>query len=314
MERTIRIPARWLTLALVLALVAAVPAVADPPAFPNIIEQGYHVRVIDQCGQAAGPPTYSIPGAVCSEGGQFGNYIYYSEVFSEDPGNTFIGRMRMSGHVEPAWSGGLDYQGGLYLSPPASFVGERLLVEGRCLAIGSLGIFAPTGALQACKSTADLPFGYTVFDTSGDFGHDAFTNVGTGIIRVTGFGSFSSFAPAQGRGTMRFGPGGDWGTNLYVTGGEIVDPDGNPAYFPYGFTNWDWPAGAGWGGDLFDEDGSGNLWRVKPDGSATLFATGVPPGHVLACGGRLWVMASENCLRISPPGGGHIKSRILYPR
>lgn len=94
-------------------------------------------------------------------------------------------------------------------------------------------------------------------------------------------------------------------------GGGVVDAGGNLSYFPYAFQNWDWPEGPLWNGDLFDEEASGDIWRVKPDGTASLFATGMPAGGLLACGGHLWIMRSESCARITPPARGRVRSRDI---
>ena len=80
---------------------------------------------------------------------------------------------------------------------------------------------------------------------------------------------------------LKFGPGGAWGTGMYAT--EASPPAGggirritsagavstlmNGFYIPEGF---DW----GFDGDMFATDaGTGQIFRVKVDGTTTLFAT-----------------------------------------
>ena len=79
---------------------------------------------------------------------------------------------------------------------------------------------------------------------------------------------------------LKFGPGGAWGTGMYATrytfeqegivkvsSAGAVTPFSNAYLTPEGF---DW----GFDGDLFSTDASyGEIYRVKSDGSKTLFAT-----------------------------------------
>ena len=79
---------------------------------------------------------------------------------------------------------------------------------------------------------------------------------------------------------LKFGPGGAWGNGMYATrslvddqqivkisSSAVVTPLATDFLFPEGF---DWA----FDGDMFATDAAmGQIWRVKPNGSKTLFAT-----------------------------------------
>ncbi len=79
---------------------------------------------------------------------------------------------------------------------------------------------------------------------------------------------------------IRFGPGGAWGTGLYSTGHEfenegIVKISAAGVVTPF-VTDFLVPEGFDWGfnGDMFATDPiMGEIYRIKPNGDKTLFAT-----------------------------------------
>ncbi|MEO6463373.1 MAG: FlgD immunoglobulin-like domain containing protein [Candidatus Eisenbacteria bacterium] len=100
------------------------------------------------------------------------------------------------------------------------------------------------------------------------------------IFRVSPAGAVTSWLPLETL-YLGFGPGGAWGTGLYAcdladaTNGKIVRVSSSAVVTPFasGFAT---PEGFDWGfqGDLFATDvGTGEIFRVKPNGTKTLFAT-----------------------------------------
>jgi len=293
-------PAAALSAAFCIAFAA--PATAQP----NVVEPGFQVREFSRCANLQGPASFGISDAVCGSGSAFGDYVYYTVVFSEDEAQDHVSRMSMQGREE-LFASPADFNGSLAVSSPSSFTGERLVVGGRCRSTGFDGhaLLTPAGGLDRCTSALsgnELPFGPGVFDGDGHLGHDMFVNYGGSVYRASGFASYAVFANSPGNGEIEFGPGGAWGDDLYVAGGGVVDSAGTLTMFPHAFRDFDWPEGPGWDGDMMDLDGAGNIWRVHPDGTSSLFATGAS-GELVACGGHLWVMRAEACVRISPRGG-----------
>jgi len=157
--------------------------------------------------------------------------------------------------------------------------------------------FDPTGAFGGALFTF-TPVG---FAPSGPFGDGVYSLDDPQVHAV-------QIAPSLGAIPRRFGPGGPWGTDLYASTGWTLAPDGTETQFPFPFGEFDWMPGQGWGGDMFARCGSDAICRVKPDGTATLFATGASGQNlqVVSCGGFLWVLETGNCRRITaspgPPG------------
>jgi hypothetical protein len=79
---------------------------------------------------------------------------------------------------------------------------------------------------------------------------------------------------------LKFGPGGAWGTGMYATQyifeqSGIVKISPAAAVTPF-VTDFLTPEGFDWGfdGDMFATDASyGEIYRIKPNGAKTLFAT-----------------------------------------
>lgn len=298
-------PARVTATAVVATLVLLAFAF-EALAQPSVLESGFQVREFSKCAGFPGPASFGISDAVCGSGGAFGDYVYYTVVFSEDEAQDHVARMSMQGREE-FFANPSDFNSSLAVSAASSFMGERLVVGGRCRSTGFDGhaLVTSAGGLDRCTSVLsgnELPFGPGVFDRDGQLGYDMFVNDGGSVYRASGFAGYAVFANSSGNGEIEFGPGGAWGDDLYVAGGGVVDSAGNLTMFPHSFRDFDWPEGPGWDGDMMDLDAAGNIWRVHPDGTASLFATGAS-GELVACGGHLWIMRAEACVRISPRGG-----------
>lgn len=100
------------------------------------------------------------------------------------------------------------------------------------------------------------------------------------INRISATGVVSPWLPLETL-YLRFGPGGAWGFGLYATENSaspaagIVRISAAAAVTPF-ISGMDTPEGFDWGfdGDMFATDvGAGEIWRVKPNGTKTLFAT-----------------------------------------
>ena len=121
--------------------------------------------------------------------------------------------------------------------------------------------------------------------------------------------NYEFFSAAQAL-PLAFGPGGAWGNALYAAPGTIVQPDGTFAAFAFPFGEVTWATGSSglpgspWAGDMFARlvgGDPGDVYRVKPDGTSTLFATGLP-GEIVFCNGDLWIVRSNACTRITATG------------
>lgn len=100
------------------------------------------------------------------------------------------------------------------------------------------------------------------------------------IHRISAAGVVSSWLPMETL-YLRFGPGGAWGFGMYATlnttppAAGIVRVSAATAVTPF-ISGMDSPEGFDWGfdGDMFATDvGAGEILRVKPNGTKTLFAT-----------------------------------------
>ncbi len=119
-----------------------------------------------------------------------------------------------------------------------------------------------------------------------------------------------------------FGPGGAWGTGLYATSnptGEIVTIDASGTITPFASglstqpEGFDWAFGAGWDGDMIHADyGSATFWRIKSDGSKTVWGT-IPlgrPADVAFCNCAVYLTSfSGGCWKVvsdanDPDGDG----------
>ncbi len=112
---------------------------------------------------------------------------------------------------------------------------------------------------------------------------------------------------------LRFGPGGAWGTGIYVTRYSYPDTVGIAKVSPTGvvtplINDLLTPEGFDWGfnGDMFATDASfGQIYRVKSNGSRTVFATLPGAADVAYRAGEkaLYVVSNQGGLyRITPRG------------
>jgi hypothetical protein len=81
------------------------------------------------------------------------------------------------------------------------------------------------------------------------------------------------------------------------TGIARLTPGGVATMFSGAFAQpagFDWASGGAFGGDLFATDiQNGQIWRVKPDGSRTLWATLPQAADVAFCHGALYVVSAS---------------------
>jgi len=186
-------------------------------------------------------------------------------------------------------------------SSEISFAGSRAyFVAPPPLRIYFVSAFDPAGALGVGVSVPYPVFSVT-FDPTGAFGGFLYLSTAQGVERFDPTGDISPFAPVAG-GSLRFGPGGDWGSDLYVSsaGGVRISPGGDVALLPGGFGDFDWGPGPGFGGDMFArcDAGSDQICRIHPDGSRSLWATGVT-GPFTFCGDELWTFSTSGCERVT---------------
>ncbi len=235
-------------------------------------------------------------GAACSPGGVWGDYIYVSESSGDA-----IGRIDFSDAMSPFASGAPDiaFPVGITFGPgPLSNFGTYMYVasysSGRITKVDPSGI---PSLFVMFPQVSDVKF-----DPTGAYSTDLFaiSYYGT-ITTVDPAGTITPFASGVASSYMRFGPGGAWGTGLYATcnagslgvGIVTIDAGGSATSFVSGFTvpeQFDWASGGAFMGDMFATDmADGKVWRIKSDGTKTLFATGERPAGVTFCNGCLYI-------------------------
>jgi hypothetical protein len=85
-----------------------------------------------------------------------------------------------------------------------------------------------------------------------------------------------------------------------------VDPSGVATNFCTGFTSpegFDWAFGTGFDGDMFASDvTTGEVWRVKSDGTRTLWATMPSAADVVFCNGSIYLVGyhTGECYKVTP--------------
>lgn len=170
------------------------------------------------------------------------------------------------------------------------------------------------GAIQDSygRHSFDGWMGSVALDGSGAFNHDLLFEFDLGLYRRDQAGVVTQFLPWS-TGGLQVGPGGPWGTDLY-TRTIIVAPDGTTRSSPLPFLG-PWASGPGFDGDMFAACGSSQVCRIKPDGSMTLFATGLRLALPTACDGALWFFnwPSGDCLSIRAVSV-NVGAEILPPR
>jgi hypothetical protein len=170
----------------------------------------------------------------------------------------------------------------------------------------------PSGNVTFFTSLTDA--GDVTFDPTGAYGNEMFaTSSFSGpISKVTSAGVVSTWSTVTST-YVRFGPGGAWGTGLYSTsqsglgpGIVTVDVAGVGTLFSGGFTTpegFDWDPTGDFGFDMFAPDlSTGEIWRVTPTGTRTLFATVAGSASVNFCHGVMYVTAFHGggCYKITP--------------
>ena len=171
----------------------------------------------------------------------------------------------------------LTFPVGIAFSTGGSF-GNRIYVAD----YGLGDIFRATGCAAATMFADMMGPGSIAFPPSGSaygdylYACEAYSGP---IYRISSTGTLTPWLALQTL-YLRFGPGGVWGTGLYATdgtdpnNGKLVRISSAAAVTPLasGFVS---PEGFDWAfdGDLFATDVSaGQIWRVKSNGTKTLFA------------------------------------------
>lgn len=286
---------------------------APPPQVGEVLQRGFRIHT-SSCFEILEPQGIGqvVKYARCSPGGAWGSYLYVSWADGYDP-FTGGGLARLDGRGRVEDLLGADGPGDFAFSAAASPFADRLWLDSFTPSLPVMYGFdsAFAASAQTCADPARF-----VFDRSGAFGYALYTPVAGGIGRlndpadcssdpapVPGYELFSA-APAV---PLAFGPGGDWGSSLYAGPGTIVEPDGSFAAFPFSFGEVTWAdpsAGSSWNGDMFARlagGDPGDVYRVRSDGTYTLFATGLP-GELVFCNGALWIVRSNACTRIHATG------------
>lgn len=311
--------------AMVSSLVMAVGAGclwAASPKSVNVREGGFGVTQFVECGFQGPAPTGPkrfrplrgfIEDIECSPGGDWGAYLYMavSGINQDFDPIGIVERVSLDGHSET-----FDRLGAPSAASHVAFAplgwrdGDRLMVTfpGRGAVFGIVPImgYLPDGTSDAYAYRLSYNLYDSAIDPTGAFGSDLFYQaedavsptfdfIPAGIYRA-GALPYGTYFTGPEFGEMRFGPGGAWGSNLYVAG-IVIAPNGSSSVFPADFTEFDWAAGSGFDGDMFAHlNGAdpGEIYRVKADGTATLFATNAP-GSIAGCGGALWIANTGGC-------------------
>lgn len=286
----------------------------------TVHEPGFEVRTFSACATRSTPPALALADAACSPGEPWGGYLYLLAHEPNPPpyqvAEGVIERLDFRGESStfiPRLVAGPDW---MAFSPAGSAFGSLLWVSpGAEPFVGPAG-FDPTGT-----GLLGLPFDmprWMAFDHTGRFAFDLFIHSGFGVIggpndsgvyrldHPAGTPVLETVLTAQNAVPRKFGPGGAWGTDLYVkvygSGGsppsvQTFAPDGtlSPTVIPS--SEFDWAFGPLWNGDAFARCATDTICRVKPDGSVSVFAEGAS-GRILSCGGFLWVLREGACSRI----------------
>ncbi|HXI02112.1 MAG TPA: hypothetical protein VNI57_02940 [Candidatus Saccharimonadales bacterium] len=329
------VPARvWPTIAiagiLAAACVASTPALDARASDFHVLERGYRVKYFEACGTEGASLQYRqsdpyyirplIKDIKCSPGGPWGSYVYLLTTTQDPAAGIWVDveRDRFNGKSEYFRNTDV-YDVGIQLSlAPVGWSGGDILFAGAGIPGGEglIRWIQPSGAWDPRQTPADglaHLLGPSAVDPGGDFAGSLFYVTDGVIQRVDDLGNESFFAQPPSVGSeMRFGPGGQWGTDLY-TGGYVIDPNGRVAAFPAVFDEFDWAQGGGFDGDMFELH-RGNPYavdRIEWDGTRTPFATG-PVNQVAFCDGSLWFTGPDGCYVVTPKGKH--KSRTLVLR
>jgi len=262
----------------------------------DVLERGFRVKTL--------PSGTGAKGVECSPGGIWGEYVYVG-----DSSGSAIERIDLSDNVSLFASGSMVFPVGMEFGPgPGGTFGDFLYVcdfaLNAILKVDTNGTITPfTGAPGATGAA---------FDPTGAFGTDLFVAAGVGgarpILKMNSMGVPILFTTAVVSNYLDFGPGGVWGQDLYATdlnfgGHSIVDSTGVATGLTTGFSNpegFDWAAGPRFDGDLFATDNiAGEIRRVVPGGTHTLWATLPQAADVAYCSGSLFVVSGAGeCYKV----------------
>jgi hypothetical protein len=315
---------QFLGLLFVLLLLHSHPAFAQP----KVIEPGFKLQVFTGCGRTFVPHPSLTQDAVdseCTPAESWGKErLLVSRVYSYDDKHGHIETMDRHGRV--VWVRGTSRAISLAIGPPGDPNGHDLWYSD----LSSVTRLAPDGTVISSLEAPDSRFFSGLdFDATGLFSPLAHIASFDGIYVLEPMGDppviyfpilLTKFAA---RGQMRFGPGGDWGTNLY-NNGHVISPDGSVAPFPAAFHNFVWADGARFKGDMFSGlnlHGMMSIDRVMPDGRTVPWATGISPGIISYCDSSLWIIGTHctkitNISIIDPPladAGPDINAECLCP-
>lgn len=291
---------------------------------PHLLDSRFKVVAHEECGygfsdpqpphpRGVKPARGSITDVECGVG-SWGQGIYLAEWFVIPGGDIepVIERMDASGTWSVAFAPGVNSYTPEISFAPAGWRGDDYLLYTLDPLNPSLpdSIRSISASLSGGPGVSAAALGAAAADPSGDFGGDLFLGVGscgslgTGILRMDAGGNVSVFASAASC-EMRFGPGGAWGSDLFVAG-ETISPAGVVTPFPSAvpFVEFDWASGPGLDGDMFaviPGAATDSLYRIQADGTTTLFATG-DIDQIAGCGDALWVVNFQGCYEIVDKG------------
>jgi len=280
----------------VLAFLAGLLVPAGAGAQITVMEAGYSVTDL---GGSVG-----AKGIECSPGGVWGDYMYVGDSVGDRVERIdFFGTSSTFAPLAPnAFPVGLEFGPG-----PAANFGDYLYVTD--YGLSDIVKIDPTGTVTPFTVAVPSP-GDCVFDPSGAYSTDLFVTTAFAgpIYTVDQFGVATSWATFPSL-YMKFGPGGAWGTGMYATSGDAigivtVDMAGTPTNFCTGFTSpegFDWAFGTGFDGDMFACDVATNeVWRIKSDGTRTLFASMVQAADVTFCNDALYLVGFHGgCYKVT---------------
>jgi hypothetical protein len=273
---------------LCLSIVASAVAVLALPIPAHaqlvVLESGFAVTPL-----TPGPGAMQVE---CSPGGVWGDYVYVANT----QGGT-IERIDFSDAITP-FAGPFAAPVGLAFGPgPGANFGTLLYVSDR--GANATRKVTPAGVISSHASIATP--GGLAFDPTSFYGNALFVPTAPGgtIYRVNPAGAPTvTFAVTAGY--LKFAPGGAWGTGMYASSGTSLIQISNggvvtPLAIGFGdVAGFAWASGGAFGGDLFAADHqSGEIWRVKPDGTRALWATLPGAGDVAYCNGALYVVSSN---------------------
>lgn len=231
----------------------------------------------------------------CSPGGVWGDFVYIA-----DSGGNAVERIDPGNVVSIfASGGGLSFPAGLAFGPgPGANFGNFLYVTN--FSNSTISKIDPSG-VESLFANLPAPGG-NAFDPLGVYGTEMFVSTAFAgpIYKVDNTGASAVFSTLEST-YLKFGPGAAWGNGLYSTGHGgnpglyTVMADGTPVLFSGGYSipeGFDWATGLGWGGDMFSTDTDlGEIYRVKADGTRTLWATLPGAADVAFCGGKLYIVS-----------------------